>query len=1385
MTDLTQQYEDDKIDASLSPESQSATMRPIVFKNPRSDEEISLAASKNNKFVKFDDALKAEQEAEFKSRAKNELGRTAVNVGSWISNIMSGGEADREETRQAAMTSLGIPAASKDDPVHNVLGPVIEITGALKAGGAAISGFKKLHALAQSGGLLRGSATLSQQAAAGIVGETAAIRATSPDTEAAYVELSKAFNLDESSIGPIADLALYAFSHDMDDSEIEKFTKSLAGDALFVKNIEQVFSLTKHIVGNYRKYKAAADIASESVPDIKRRVQEGDITDDATAQRLLDILNVKMPDGPQSEEMLEQIKASLIKAGRGSSTRQKKLVQIEAGKRFTEGSAFVTDDGLPNILLHNGDIKGTPNSYFQTPGEGQSAGFHLTILDGGDITSFEKKSKINPYFVNVPDDQLLKLDTVPGSDNIVNDVDDFISYAMTNDRFDPNLIININDRASLMSDEDLYSIVASQGLDPKGYDVETIRTNHIMEMILDSAGYQGITYKNEIQGGTSLFLTNPDSAISSIYSSNSRASSTLALADASTPLGARVLSHGESLFANELMQTMKQNESEFGIEFTPSNLPAGIDFNFDRILAGESTKQIIDDVSANFKIVIDEAKRGEITHNLTNKMATELDWSVADILKRQEGGTFNAEQMLASRHIMLASASVLDNLAGKINKFNATDADKATFENQLKLHALIQAQVKGAQTEAARMLSSLRISAGANFEGVEKVLDHKSIEEMAAQYAKLQDNAAKNKFATVANKNAWDTYLYVMTNSLLSNPLTQAKNFVGNTAVQLYAIPESLIETGIATTRRAVTGDTEGKRLSAGVSSLFAIPKAFMEGFNYGGRSFATGVPSDKFTKSQQSLNNTITAKRFEMDQDGIYGRAVDLLGFTIGLPGRTLLTQDEFFKGFTYTMQKSLNTNQRLAEDVSKGMDQVEATNRYFNGINGYDSNINEIAIDKAHEATFTKDLDGILGDLQKMRVKHPAIQIMVPFFRAPVNIIGSALKRTPLGVLSGKMRADLMAGGPKADKVIAQIGLGSAITWGAYEMAISGRLTGSGSQDIAGNRHMESVNRQPYSIQYQKDELNQDTIAALRKAGIDISDDDDSVFISYRGIEPIGTMLGLAADSADFLKFYTGDAEGAMEIAALASTFAIKNVGNNTFMRNIHDFTKAVQDPNRYMAAYLAGVVAQSVPLGAILGGAERIDDPEKRVADIPREANLFEQQLYKAMARIQSRIPGWSEELPLGLNLWGDPIKQGSGHWSNLLNPAHKTEGERQAIDFEMERLGNFIQMPSPDIEGIRLSSREYNDMLQIMNSIPAEDENTGINGTFREVLNQLVKLPDYSRLSRDDQINMIDSVKNTFINNARMLMLAKYPTLKQDVIDLKFKQQAERIKANEGL
>ena len=124
-------------------------------------------------------------------------------------------------------------------------------------------------------------------------------------------------------------------------------------------------------------------------------------------------------------------------------------------------------------------------------------------------------------------------------------------------------------------------------------------------------------------------------------------------------------------------------------------------------------------------------------------------------------------------------------------------------------------------------------------------------------------------------------------------------------------------------------------------------------------------------------------------------------------------------------------------------------------------------------------------------MANKLPGVKLIVPFIRTPTNILKFAMERTPLAPIMKSVRADILAGGARRDTALARISMGSMAMAVTASYAAQGVITGGGPSDPALKSHLYNQGWQPYSV----------------KIG--------DKYYAYGRLEPLGMMMGLAADA------------------------------------------------------------------------------------------------------------------------------------------------------------------------------------------------------------------------------------------------------------------------------
>ncbi|MFP3928636.1 MAG: hypothetical protein ACLFUP_07010 [Desulfobacteraceae bacterium] len=754
---------------------------------------------------------------------------------------------------------------------------------------------------------------------------------------------------------------------------------------------------------------------------------------------------------------------------------------------------------------------------------------------------------------------------------------------------------------------------------------------------------------------------------------------TTALGDSSKPLV-------------EIIAEAKPKAKTF-LETDISDLPEkAININFARIDSEDAVKEAIAKTAEIYGTEIQTARRGVRSNIATQKLANLVNLSPEQLLKRRKGEAFNAETALAARRILVSSGEELLRMSRKVASGQASNLDKFAFQRQLAIHYAIQAQVSGMTAEAGRALQSFKIMAKSTEGKIRQIQDFMtstrttgSIEDMADMLSEIDTAEGINRFVKEARKaSTTDMLIEAWINALLSGPQTHAVNSLSNMLVAFYQIPERYLATKIG---KIMPGKAE-------IQEKEVLAQAFglVEGFKDGLRAFAktawTGEPSDLFSKLDMRWK-AIKGVNVGLAEGGMAARAVDLLGEGVRLPGRFLSAEDEFFKGIGYRMELRARAYRQAA---SEGLDGEQMAKRIQEIINDPPDDIRMAAVDAARYQTFTKPLGETGMAIQKALTSLPVLRFIVPFVRTPSNILKFAGERTPLAVMSKRIRADIAAGGARRDLALSRVSLGSMTMASVMSLCGAGYITGGGPSDPKLKRIKRNTGWAPYSI----------------KIG--------DKYYAYNRLEPLGMLFGMAADAYEIMG--QADELEAEKLAATIVTAFSKNVTSKTWLRGLSEAIQTLDDPERYGKRYLQNYARTLVPRG--VSQVERVVDPEFREV----------QSLIDAM---KSQIPGYSKDLPPRRNLWGEPIIPEGGLGPDIVSPIYTSTAKSSPIDEELLRLRLPLSMPNriQSIHGqsIELNPEEYDRLMVLMNKIPLPP--TG--KPLKQSLDELITTPGYKKMS----------------------------------------------------
>ncbi|HMJ04691.1 MAG TPA: hypothetical protein VK474_00410, partial [Chthoniobacterales bacterium] len=308
---------------------------------------------------------------------------------------------------------------------------------------------------------------------------------------------------------------------------------------------------------------------------------------------------------------------------------------------------------------------------------------------------------------------------------------------------------------------------------------------------------------------------------------------------------------------------------------------------------------------------------------------------------------------------------------------------------------------------------------------------------------------------------------------------------------------------------------------------------------------------------------------------------------------------------------------------------------------------------LDTARYLTFQRPLTGLPADISRFTQRQPWMKLFLPFIRTPTNIFKYAIERSPFAPVLKEVRANFAASGERRALATARMALGTGLGMTVAQWAADGTITGSGPTDQRQRALMMADGWQPYSIRL------------------------GDTYYSYQRLDPLAMTLGTAANLSGT---WTSATQGELtEAGSQLIASVIGNLSDKTWLSSLGDLMQAMSDPQRYLESFisrLAGSVA--VPTG--VAQVARWMDPTMRETDGPLE-------------RIQSRIPGLSDDLPARRDVWGQPIVGGGGAGPDLVSPIWTSEARNDPVIAELLNIGATIGRPSRRIRGAELPAAEW--------------------------------------------------------------------------------------------
>jgi hypothetical protein len=723
--------------------------------------------------------------------------------------------------------------------------------------------------------------------------------------------------------------------------------------------------------------------------------------------------------------------------------------------------------------------------------------------------------------------------------------------------------------------------------------------------------------------------------------------------------------------------------------------------------------------------------------------------------------------------------------------------------SEFLLAGRVSEQVTNAQTAYARGLGAQRMQSKASraaatydmatlendIQAMRKALldgGKTSDTQLVEMLTNLGDKAAAAKLAEAGSKwppALWNIYYGL---NLLSSPLTQFRNVIGNMGGLSMAVADrafgeimaapfryfgktDLVQSGetyeLAKGLFQVVGDTfraakDAKAVPGGMRS------AFLDSYRTGESSFVNGG-----SKSQEMLRTLEIAKE---NGNGSLPVLIDAMSTLAQKNLRVMGGVDEVFKTLTFQGElralalrdaKGNNfTGKALAEEIERL-------------VANPDKDMLAMAEAAAHENTFTKafssenkgwmNLGGAGGKLEQAAQTPIAKLLISPFYRTPMRIGEFSTVHTPgLNFLAVQFYSDLAEGGVKANMAWAKLATGGAVVGLVGWYAAHGYITGNWPYDPALKASYERAGWKPKSLY----------VPFLGK------------YVSYDNFEPLSTMIGTVADtiqiSRDLPEWH------ASTLMTAATIAAAKNSINKTWFQGVSDLVDVIEGANKGESVEKLMQAAENRLVSYVPGAAamrlvaNATDDQKRDRKRVIDNEHPELRQLDTLLNTFKAVVPGWSKTRPAIPNMiTGEPLAS-ENSWLGALSPFQYSTLKQDKVLQELVALnGSGLPKelpraiggsapPSPfkfqgdeerEVrEGILMSDQERSRLGTILTK-EIEDDN---GNTLHKALTELMDTDEYNDASDGrfgGKSRLMASKFQEFMGQAQQQLLDEYPKL----------------------
>lgn len=701
-------------------------------------------------------------------------------------------------------------------------------------------------------------------------------------------------------------------------------------------------------------------------------------------------------------------------------------------------------------------------------------------------------------------------------------------------------------------------------------------------------------------------------------------------------------------------------------------------------------------LSELYESKIKESTRGTVSNEQTYAEARAL-YEQTTGQKAPEAALANADyaklsaDIYARKQLLISGAEQLMSMRTALKE--ATAGGTATPEMRLEFLAQVdrvaqaQAAVRGSQAEVGRALQILKST------NRDKDYYLKLNEVLNGRFGEKGDNVGAKQFDTMldmlgdmgtpaqalkfaeqaAKATTWQKLVEGWKAGLVSGPFTQVANILGNVT---FEATRPLVDVVAVAVNRA-TGSAERMSAAEPLARVIGNIQGTVDGARAAWSSILSGENSAKVDQHRKAIEGPA--------------------GEIIRTPFKMLSAMDAFFRVSNERGEAfALASRQASAEGYNP------ATREFRTRVMEITQNPTDkmqAQIEAAGQRfTFNTPL-GEAGQSVQSVIRQLHLEWAIPFVQTPANVAKEMLRLTPGAPIIGEWRAAISEGGVARDKAVAEMAVGTAVATTMFSFALSGNISGSGDPDPRKRATQMAAGWQPYSV----------------KIG--------DTWYSYQRLQPVGTLIGMAADMADAWEHMTPDESD--KIPKILSTAFANAITNQTFLQGVTNIVNALADPSRFGPKFVQGLAGSVVP--GIVAQPAQMMDPYKREVDSVLDA-------------IKNRLPGVSETLRPKRDPYGEPIK--ANDRLGEISPITQMTASTDKVRTEAARLGIGVSKAPDHIE---LPAARDSKLGKVKLTSDQRDIFAKESGQLAyRVLDQLVNNPTWDNLPDIAQRNAINMV-----------------------------------------